>query len=243
MRFIGRFPLSASQLFDTFELSMAIQTIIFDLDGTLIDTEMAASQAVTLTFAKWNIQLGKEDAAFITGRKWEVAFDYLFQKYPISMPRREAESEILRNYRRSLDSHLRVIPGSPQAVKALAASYELGLVSGSSRREIRWALEKLKIIDHFKVLLGAEDYGESKPSPEGYLKAIKEMKCKPEQALVFEDSNAGIASGRAAGTWVVAITAANHFDHDVSHAHERIVDFTGVDCDWVAGFGKRKKLV
>jgi HAD superfamily hydrolase (TIGR01509 family) len=216
-----------------------IEWVVFDLDGTLIDTEPSAAKAIHRTFLDWGITVTAEDASFVTGRTWDSAFQYLFSKYPLPLPREEAVQKVLENYRLSLENELTIVPGSVQAVHSLAARYPLGLVSGSHRREILWALEKLGIRQHFKVVLGAEDYPRSKPAPDGYLAAISEMSFTAQGTLIFEDSNAGIASARAAGAWVVAITGTNHFKQDISQAHHHIPDLSKVTADWVKELGKK----
>jgi HAD superfamily hydrolase (TIGR01509 family) len=213
--------------------------VVFDLDGTLIDTEPSAAKSIKRTFQDWGITVTIEDASFVTGRTWESAFQYLFSKYEIPLPQKEAAQKVLENYRLSLENELTVVPGSVEAVHSLAARYPLGLVSGSHRREILWALEKLGIRQHFQVILGAEDYPRSKPAPDGYLAAISEMKFSARGTLIFEDSHAGIASARAAGAWVVAITGTNHFRQDVSQAHHHIPDLSQVTADWVKNLGKK----
>lgn len=210
-----------------------VTTIIFDLDGTLIDTELSAAQAVQTSFTHWNIQLNPEDATFVTGRTWESAFDYLFRKYPLPVAESIAKEKILDRYRKTLENELSIVPGSVKAVESLAAEYSLGLVSGSNRKEILWALEKLEIKHHFQVILGAEDYPRSKPNPDGYLKAMKELNVNPSECLIFEDSNAGLTSAKAAGAWVVAITSTNHFSQDLTLANVRIPDLTCVNAEWV----------
>ena len=217
-----------------------IKTVLFDLDGTLVDTEPAAALAIRETFESWGIQVKLEDARFITGRTWEVAFEYLFQKYSIPVGREAASAAMIDKYREALCTHLKLVPGGADAVRALSQKYPLALVSGSHRKEIFFALDQLKVREHFKVVLGAEDYENSKPSPEGYLKAVQMLGADPSHTLVFEDSEAGISSARAANLWVVAIESTNHFGQDTSHAHEKIKDLTEINVAWIEAFRSRQ---
>lgn len=216
-----------------------LDTVIFDLDGTLIDTEPSAAAAIRDCFAAWGITPRHEDADFVTGRTWSSAFDYLFKKYRIPVPAEEASRAMMRRYRERIESKLEVVPGGAEAVRNLAGKFRLGLVSGSGRAEILWALGKLGITEHFDVILGAEDYPRSKPEPDGYLKALNLMNSKPERGLVFEDSHPGIASARAAGLWVVAITGTNHLRQDTSAAHHHIADLTPVNPEWLEKLASR----
>jgi len=210
-----------------------IRAVIFDLDGTLIDTEPAAAQAITETFISWGIQVDPEDAAFITGRTWENAFQYLFKKYEIPVPAQQASLSMITRYRELIETELFPVKGSAEAVRALAKEFPLALVSGSYRSEILWALGRLGVLDLFQVILGAEDYPRSKPAPDGYLKALDLMNIKADQTLVFEDSEAGITSAKSAGTFVAAITGTNHFQQKTTHADISLKDLEGVDPNWV----------
>jgi HAD superfamily hydrolase (TIGR01509 family) len=220
---------------------MAIKAVLFDLDGTLIDTELAAAHAVEAWFKKKNLVLDPADAQFVIGRTWNVLFDRLFAKVELSalkISREEAAREILLAYRATLEEELPTVAGASDAVKALAGHYTLGLVSGSYRAQILWALEKLKILAHFQVVLGAEDYPESKPAPDGYIAAMNTLAVKPSETLIFEDSHAGISSGLAAGARVVAITGTNHFQQNTQAAHHHIPDLRCVTADWVRNLKK-----
>ncbi len=84
-----------------------------------------------------------------------------------------------------------------------------------------------------EVIYGAEDYERSKPAPDGYLKALATMKMERDEAIVFEDSVAGLASAKAAGVRSVAITCTNHFGHDQSVADVCIPDFASIDSAWI----------
>jgi beta-phosphoglucomutase len=210
-----------------------INTILFDMDGTLVDTEPTAADAVNECFREWGASIDHTDATHVVGRTWRVAFRYLFQKYPPPLSTDEAGRYVMRRYRELLERKLTPVPGSVDAVRALAKVYPLGLVSGSEREDILWILRKLGIQPEFRVILGAGDYNGSKPSPDGFLKALAVLGSQATTTLAFEDSVAGIASAKAAGLWVTAVTSTNHFAHDISGADEYVTDLRSVSVDWI----------
>lgn len=221
------------------EGKMRIDTVIFDLDGTLVDTEPAAVQAIETCFKRWGIRVSPQDTTYITGRTWATAVHFLNEKYNLPFSENETLRQLASTYRNLLERNLKTVPGSVAAVRSLAPYYDLGLVSGSNQVEITWVLKKLEIYDHFNIILGAEDYSASKPDPEGYLKAMEGLSAHPRKTLVFEDSQAGISSARSAGLWVVAVTGTNYFHQNQSEAHDRISDLRGITPQWVSDFSTR----
>ncbi len=210
-----------------------IKVILFDLDGTIIDSELAALQAIVDKTREWGVPVTREDAATVVGQKWEVAFDMLYRRFRMPLPQAEASRAIIARYQEIVRRELTVVPGVVQAIKDFSSHFRLALVSGSHRADILWALHKHGVDKCFEVIYGAEDYERSKPAPDGYLKALATMKMERDEAIVFEDSVAGLASAKAAGVRSVAITCTNHFGHDQSVADVCIPDFASIDSAWI----------
>lgn len=216
--------------------SRPIQAIFFDLDGTLVDTEPLGQKILQEIFMELGKPLLPDQARYLVGRTWRQGLEGLFGKEQFaSLKDRmiEVDARIRDRYRVHLKNNLPVVNGSAEAVRQFASVHPLALVSGSRRSEIQYILEEMQILDCFQFFLGEEDYPESKPSPSGYLMAMKKMNVEPSQVLTFEDSQPGILAARRSGAWVVAITSTNHYGADQSMAHEKIQDFRGVDLDWM----------
>lgn len=211
-----------------------IKAIIFDMDGTLVDTERTASLVISESFQTWGLTLQKEDLNAIIGVTWRLAAQRLYAKYKIPVSPEAAFQVFKERYRKRLEiDGLLEVPGATAAVKDLAKHYPVALVSGSLRNEIQYVLKGLKIEEHFLFYYGAEDYPQSKPAPDGYLKAMETLGVEPEETLIFEDSWAGVQSGKAAGAWVIGITGAHHFEQDLSEAHFIMQDLRQVGRKWL----------
>jgi sugar-phosphatase len=101
------------------------------------------------------------------------------------------------------------IPGAPEALRAAAArKLQLAVVSSSPRAVIERILEKLGVahlVDP-SARVGGDDVRNGKPDPEGFLMAARALGVEPDDALVFEDSRAGLLAARAAGMRSMFIT-------------------------------------
>jgi HAD superfamily hydrolase (TIGR01509 family) len=209
--------------------------VIVDLDGTLVDTEPAAHRAIETWARTRGLNLHSDDPAAITGVQWITAAARLAQRHALTDSIALIESELLQEYRKRLKDAIQEVPGAVNALKQIKnAGIPLGLVSGSHRQDVLLCLESLGVQSLISPILGAEDYERGKPDPSGYLKAAQMMGCPPSSIWVFEDSAAGIASARAAGMRVIAITCTNHDQQDQSLADRRVRDWKDFSLDWIA---------
>eukprot|EP00762_Andalucia_godoyi_P008219 ANDGO_02948.mRNA.1 Fructose-1-phosphate phosphatase YqaB len=206
-----------------------MEAVIFDLDGTLVNSEPTAIAAVVSCFQEWNLHISEADADYVTGRTWGAALDYFYAKYSIPLSRSEAEQQLVERYRKLLPDTISPVKGAAEFVRLVAQFYPVALVTGSQGVDAEYVLKTMGIRECFgDRVFAAETYPRSKPDPIGFLTAAKSFNVDPSKCLVFEDSTAGIAAAKAAGMTVVVITSTNLMGQDQSAADRLIADFTDI---------------
>jgi beta-phosphoglucomutase len=182
------------------------EAILFDFDGTLLDTEpvhwacwaeVLAGVGLTLTWEYYrDYGIGIDDREMLRMLA-EAAnppqnWDRLWALYPAKrqlFQRRMAQPEF--------------DPAMVELLRQLAGAYKLAVVSSSACGEIEPILLAGGLRQYFGTVVGGGDVTMQKPSPEPYLLAAERLRVS--HALVLEDSAAGIASGRAAGFEVIPV--------------------------------------
>jgi len=182
-----------------------VTTLLFDLDGTLVDTEEIAIAVTARYFKARGIAVTDRDLKILVGHPWTPAVAHLLERYPLPLSATQVEGELLADYRKELLDPKIEIPGSSEAIRRLANDYRLALVSGSYRSDILLLLNSLQIMPYFSVILGCEDYHASKPSPVPYQSAMKALSVNSKECVVFEDSFSGLQSAKAAGIKTVGV--------------------------------------
>lgn len=175
---------------------------LFDMDGTVADSMpihfRAWTQAVEDAGGKFPVDLFYDWAGIPLRRTVEM----LNEKFGYTM---DPDDVIHRKEAMYLQRLAEVEPVAAvvEHIHAQHGNIPLAIVSGSPRDSILRTLTALNLLDRFDILVGAEDYKHGKPDPEPFLTAAQKLNVQPEDCLVFEDADAGIAAAEAAGmAWV-----------------------------------------
>jgi HAD superfamily hydrolase (TIGR01509 family) len=193
--------------------------ILFDLDGTLVDSERENVESVVRAARRWGAELTEAERAFVIGHSWNEihALVTANHRLDVDMPTLIAAAVDEKRALLAADGY-RALPGAVAAVRRFARRSKLAVVSGASHGEVDDALASLAVADAFALVLGAEDYPRGKPAPDSYAKAIELLGARAARSVAIEDATPGILSARAAGARVVGVRVGNFSGYDLSAA-------------------------
>jgi HAD superfamily hydrolase (TIGR01509 family) len=187
-----------------------IKAVVFDLDGTLINSEIFWLEAELEVFAQVGLQFTKEDIAQTFGIKILEVVKRRYQEKPWLGPNIEEVTErIEQGVIRRIRERGILMDGAVEAVIGLKASgVALALASSSSLALIMAALEKFSLVQYFSAIVSAEHEEYGKPHPAVYLTACSKLGVEPYNALAVEDTFHGLLAAKAAGMKAVIIPSA-----------------------------------
>ena len=187
-----------------------LTTVIFDFDGVLADTEGLHLRAFQEVFERRGWQLDERDYFDrYLGYDDEGLVAAFVQERALPVDDREMGDMVHEKtalFARYLEAGAVLFPTAPACVARLAAAYGLGIASGAQKAEITSILGAGGLLHHFPVIVAADDVSETKPSPEPYLTAARELGVDPASCLAIEDSAPGLAAAKAAGMCTIGLT-------------------------------------
>jgi len=184
--------------------------IIFDLDGTLTDSEPAHEQALRAAVQEHNMSFSNA----------------YFVRECIGQGDEECVTKIARDHGRSLDAEvckaiiehklayftkpnclkrITIFPGAAECVRCAAAMCPVALCSGSVREAVVATVDHVGIAAHFQTIVTSDDVRANKPDPAGYLLAAQRLGVEPTRVIAIEDSPTGVQAARAAGCCVLGV--------------------------------------
>ena len=182
--------------------------VLFDLDGVLIDSPAAHVRAWRELFRPYGLTLPAERLHLEEGRRSLEIARGIIAEYRLPIDDATLDSLLTRKrefYRAAMPRGLRE-DARAALNDARQRGLKVGLVSGSARENVTAALEETTLA-LFQAVITAEDYRTGKPDPEPYLTACRRLKVNPGDALAVENAPLGIASAKAAGLAVAALTS------------------------------------
>jgi HAD superfamily hydrolase (TIGR01509 family) len=182
-----------------------VTAVIFDCDGTLVDSEPLAERAWALTLARHGYTLQPDDLRGAQG----LPFPQVHARFAKRTRLPDVEtfwSDYSTTLLPLLDSELKLFPDAIATARALHQQGVALAVASSSRRErLDRTLARAGVQDLFAVSIGGDEIEHGKPAPDMFLATAARLGIEPERCVVIEDSPPGVAAGLAAGMATIAI--------------------------------------
>lgn len=191
-----------------------INTVLFDMDGLLFDTEPLWGVSMLRVAQQHGIPVTKERFKDTRGFHIYEVTAYWAVKYPWQgKSSEEVAEEILDDIIALTIEQGSVMPGVLNALELLKTNgYKIGLASSSPIRMINALVEHFGIKHYFDCITSADEVELGKPHPAVFLHCANQLGALPLQCLVLEDSINGVIAGKAARMKVIAIPEPAHYD-------------------------------
>lgn len=222
-----------------FDEKAMIRTVIFDMDGVIVDTEPVHHYAFLEHFRELGIDVTPEMYASFTGNSTKNVYERLKETFGLGH-----DIEVLIAAKRQLfndafdkKEDLNLLMGVHDLIQDLYDNgMQLILASSSAKVTIERIFRRFGLQKYFSHIVSGEDFPQSKPHPAIFLKAVELSGMDASECIVIEDSTNGIRAAKAAGIYCVAYDSFHSKLQDLSLADKVIRQFKELD------FGKVSRL-
>ena len=181
------------------------RSVIFDLDGTLIESEQIWRDVrhafVTDHGGHWPLNAPSK----MIGMRTEEWSRYIHDDLGVRLEPDEIAKGVVQNVVARISRRVPVLPGADGALERLAPAFNLGLATSATLVVAQTALEKTGWKRFFEAVVSADEVARGKPAPDVYLRALELLGADAKQTAAVEDSTNGIRAAAAAGLCVLAI--------------------------------------
>lgn len=184
------------------QLPLEIDAVIFDHDGTLVDSEPVHHKYWAATLAPYGVDLSRDDyQRQLSGRPTIRSAHWLVDTHQLEVAAQHICDSKISALREHLEAHaFPIMPGADALVRWLATQpVTLAVASGASRYEVERSLSVHALSPYFKAVSTKDDVVNNKPAPDVYLNAADAIGARPEHCLAIEDSDSGQLAAQAAG--------------------------------------------
>jgi len=182
-----------------------IKLAIFDMDGTIADSEKIAQRVTIDYFKSKGITINKKEQKDVFGLNWKDLVREILKRNGMEYSQ-TLKDTLKERYVRTMKKEVEAIPGAHDVLEFLKEKVPLALATNSRYREVDIICSKLDFNKFFDLKLARDHVKNAKPDPEIYLKAADNFNVKPDECIVFEDSVVGIKAAKNAGMICIAIT-------------------------------------
>ncbi len=179
-----------------------LKALLFDLDGTLLDSFSAHLEAYRLMFARFGIAITKERFLASYSPNWYETY------MAMGLPKEAWESANTYWLEAAAQQTPGLFPDVERILTQLSSSYKLGLVTSGSKSRVFRDLERTGIKTIFETVVTGDDVQQPKPAPEGLETALARLEIQPHEAVYIGDAQADYEMAHAAKVQFVGVSSA-----------------------------------
>jgi len=178
-----------------------INTLLFDLDGTLLDSFSVHLEIFKTTFAQFGIQLSEEEFLKTYSPNWYETYE----AFGLRKEDWEAADSFWLKEAEKISAQL--FPGVKEILLKLDKYFTLGLVTSGSKPRVERDIKATGIINFFKTVVTGDDVKVPKPSPEGLEIALRNLAKQTDEVIYIGDSSADYEMAKAAGVYFIGVSS------------------------------------
>ena len=200
------------------------KAVIFDLDGTLVDS-MWMWKAIDIEYlGRYGIELPPTLQKDIEGKSFSETAVYFKETFQLPDSLEKIKSDWNQMAYDKYTKEVWLKKGVKEFLDYCKANkIKLGIATSNSRELVESTIDALNIRDYFDYIMTSCDVAKGKPAPDVYLETAKRLEVEPSECLVFEDIEMGILAGKNAGMEVCAVE--DDFSLDQTEEKKRLADY------------------